>query len=249
MERFLHERGFLVMKDPQDIPSCFARDWYDRIDWDKTKVWLHEGVFLDPFNIYIHAKSPEAYNTIQRDLIRELRTWVDDKLNQTPVALALSRQDAEMIGLWGDQVGDVVVVLETGYTLAKKVGASALEDNRGQVASGHGRIKPTSETRYGTEKAIFSIAGAGIKKGYSRPVEKLGHMRLIDVTPTLCHLLGIQPPAQSQGAVAYDLFEGNEMVRERPSPTPGYGPTKHYKKWMQGFLYDFGLLKDETNPC
>jgi hypothetical protein len=146
-------------------------------------------------------------------------------------------------------VGDVVVVLETGYTMAKKVGETAIEDNMGHVASGHGRIKPTSETRYGTEKAVFSIAGPGIKKGYTRPVDTLGHIRLIDITPTLCHLLKIQPPAQSQGAVAYDLFEGTEMVRERPKSTPVYGPTKEYKKWMQGHLYDFGLLKDETNPC
>lgn len=249
MERFLQDRGFLVLKDPKATPSCFARDWYEQIDWNKTKVWLHEGVFLDPFNIYIHAKSPEDRKTIQRDLIRELRTWVDDKTKETPVAMALSKQDAEMIGMWGDQVGDVVVVLETGYTMAKKVGETALEDNMGHVASGHGRIKPTSETRYGTEKAIYAIAGPKFKKGYSRPVDQLGHLRLIDVTPTLCHLLGIQPPAQSQGSIAYDLFQGHEMVRERPKPTPAYGPTKEYKQRMQGHLYDFGLLKDETNPC
>jgi predicted AlkP superfamily phosphohydrolase/phosphomutase len=249
MERFLQDRGFLVLKDPKATPSCFARDWYERIDWEKTKVWIHEGVFMDPFNIYINAKSPEQYRMIQRDLIRELRTWVDEKFNQTPVAMALSKQDAEMIGLWGDQIGDVIVVLETGYTMAKKVGEKALEDNMGQVASGHGRIKPTSETRYGTEKALFSIAGPGIKKGYTRPVDRLGHMRLLDVTPTICYLLGIDPPAQCQGAVLYDLFEGREMVRQRPQPTPPYVPTKHYKEWMQGHLYDFGLLKDETVPC
>jgi arylsulfatase A-like enzyme len=119
----------------------------------------------------------------------------------------------------------------------------------GHVASGHGRIKPTSETRYGTEKAIYAISGPKFKKGYSRPMDRLGHLRLIDVTPTLCHLLGIQPPAQSQGSIAYDLFQGHEMVRERPKPTPAYGPTKEYKQRMQGHLYDFGLLKDETNPC
>jgi hypothetical protein len=225
------------MKDPKASPSCFARDWYDRIDWDKTKVWLHEGVFLDPFNIYIHAKTPEEYKKIQKDLIRELRTWVDEKQNETPVAMALTKQDAEMIGLWGDQVGDVIVVLETGYTLAKKVGETALEDNLGHVASGHGRIKPTSETQYGTEKAIYAISGPKFKKGYQRPVDKLGHIRLIDIAPTLCHLLGIQPPAQSQGSVAYDLFAGHEMVRERPKPTPVYKPTKEYKKRMQDHLY------------
>lgn len=249
MELFLKERGFLVLKDPEETPTTFLNDWHNRIDWEKTKVWLHEGVFLDPFNLYINTKSPEEYKSIQRDLIRELRTLVDPKTNQTAVAMALSKQDAEMIGLWGDQVGDVVVVLETGYTLAKKAGGTVLEDNQGQVASGHGRIKPTSETRYGTEKAIFAIAGPGIKKGYARPVDKLGHIRLLDVTPTLCHLLGIQAPAQNQGLVLWDLIEGYEMVRERPNPTPEYGPTKHYKEWLQHFMYGFGLLKDETNPC
>ena len=43
MERFLQERGFLVLKDSKAAPSCFARDGYERIDWDKTKVWLHAG--------------------------------------------------------------------------------------------------------------------------------------------------------------------------------------------------------------
>ena len=32
-----------------------------------------------------------------------------------------------------------------------------------------------------------------------------------DVVPTLCTLFTVPPPAQSQGAVAYDLFEGHEM--------------------------------------
>jgi hypothetical protein len=61
--------------------------------------------------------------------------------------------------------------------------------------------------------------------------------------------LGIQAPAQNQGLVLWDLIEGYEMVRERPNPTPEYGPTKHYKEWLQHFMYGFGLLKDETNPC
>jgi predicted AlkP superfamily phosphohydrolase/phosphomutase len=249
MERFLFEKGFLVFKDPNTKKTCFTHGWYDKIDWDRSKVWLHEGVFLDPFNIFINAKSKDEFEQIQNDLIRELRTWVDPKLNRTPVALALSKRDAELIGLWGDQVGDVVVVLDTGYTIAKKEGPQPLGDNTGQVAAGHGRMIPTSETAYGTEKAIFSIAGPGIKKGYQRPADKLGHIKLMDVTPTLCHLLGIQPPAQSQGAIAYDLIEGHEMVRERPASTPQYGPTKHYKQWMQDYLYEWGLLKEETVPC
>lgn len=249
MERFLYDRGFLAFKDPDTPKTNYLPDWYDRIDWEKSKVWLHEGAYFDPFNIFINAKNPDEYKAIQRDLLRELRTWVDDKLNQTPVVMALSKRDAEMIGLWGDQVGDVVVVLDTGYSIGRKDSPTPIQDNTGQLVSGHGRVIPTSETEYATEKAIFTIAGPGIKKGYERPTDKLGHIRLLDVTPTLCHLLGIEPPAQCQGAVAYDLFEGHEMVRKRPDPTPEYAPTKHIKSWMQKHLYEYGLLKEDTMPC
>ena len=249
MERFLFDRGFLALKDPNTPKTSFAQGWYDKIDWDKTKTWVHEGVFLDNFNIWINAKNPKEYEEIQSNLIRELRTWIDPKLNKTPVALALSKRDAELIGLWGDQVGDVIVVLESGYNMGRRDNPVPVDDNKGQVVSGHGRMIPTNETKFGTEKAIFTIAGPGIKKGYERPASKLGHIRLVDVTPTLCHLLGIQPPAQSQGAIAYDVFEGHEMVRERPGVTPAYGPTKTYKQAMQKHLYDWGLLKEETIPC
>jgi len=250
METFLIDKGFLVLRDPTLPKTTFVSGWYDKIDWDKSRVWLHEGVFLDPFNIYINAEKGSAkYDQIQRDLIRELRTWVDPDTQQTVVAMALSKRDVQLIGLWGNQVGDVIVVLEGGYQMGRKDSPVTLEDNSGTVVSGHGRMIPTYETTYGTEKAIFTIAGPGIKRGYERPVDTLGPIKLLDVTPTLCHLLGIAPPAQSQGAIAHDLFEGHEMVRQRPDPTPEYAPIKHYKGWMQKHLYDYGILKEESVPC
>jgi len=249
MERFLYDRGFLVFKDPATPKTCFVPGWYDKIDWEKSKVWLHEGAFVDSFNIYVNAKNAGEYKCIQRDVLRELRGWIDEKYNQNVVALALGKRDAELIGLWGDQVGDIVVVLESGYQMGKKDSPLPLQDNTALLVSGHGRMIPTNETVFGTERAIFTIAGPGVKKGYERPAGKLGHVRLIDVTPTLCHLLGIQPPAQSQGAIIYDLLEGHEMVRERPPTTPKYEPTRKYKQWWSQFREQKGLLAEESIPC
>ncbi|MHB1417911.1 MAG: alkaline phosphatase family protein [Chloroflexota bacterium] len=250
MEKFLFDKGFLVFKDPKTPKTTIAENWYDKLDWDKTKVWLHEGVFLDTFNIYINAeKDTPKYDEIQRDLIRELRTWVDDKMKQTVVAFAFSKRDAELVGLWGDQVGDVVVALEGGYQMGRKDSPTSVTDNTGHVASGHGRMISTFEGNVGTEKAIFVLSGPGIKQGYERPADKLGHIKLVDVTPTLCHILGIQPPAQSQGAVAYDLLEGHEMVRERPTPTPYVEGMSDYKRWFLEHFFHKGLLAEESIPC
>jgi len=250
MEKFLCDTGLLVLKSPEAPKCTMAENWNDSIDLQRSKVWLHEGVFLDTFNIYVNApKGSAEYDEIQRDLVRELRTWVDDKTKQTVAALVLAKRDAELIGLWGDQVGDVVVVLEGGYQMGRKDSPTALADNTGHVASGHGRMLPTYESTYGTEKAIFLIAGPGIKQGYERPAEQLGHIKLLDVTPTLCHLLGIQPPAQAQGAIAYDLLEGHEMARERPNPTPVVEGLSDYKKWFMEHFYTKRLLSEESIPC
>ncbi|MHB1134826.1 MAG: alkaline phosphatase family protein [Chloroflexota bacterium] len=250
MERFLFDKGFLVFKDPKAPKTTMVEHWYEQLDMEKTKVWLHEGVFLDTFNIYVNAPvgSPE-YEEIQRDLIRELRTWVDDKSKQTVCAFAFSKADAEMVGLWGDQVGDVVVALEGGYQLGRGDSAQAVIDNLGHVASGHGRMKPTYESTYGTEKAIFVISGPGIKQGYERPAEQVGHMHLLDVTPTFCHILGIQPPAQAQGTIIYDLLEGHEIARQRPNPTPEIEGLTDYKKWFLEHFYTKKLLTEESIPC
>ena len=111
IEKFLFDKGFLTLKDSRAPKTTMAEGWYNQIDWQKSQVWLHEGVFLDTFNIYVNApKGSAEYEQIQRDLIRELRVWVDDKSRQTVAALVLSKRDAELIGLWGDQVGDVVGV-------------------------------------------------------------------------------------------------------------------------------------------
>jgi predicted AlkP superfamily phosphohydrolase/phosphomutase len=250
MEKFLFDKGFLAFKDPRAPKTTMAEGWYDQIDWEKSKVWLHEGVFLDTFNIYVNAPQGSAeHEEIQRHLIRELRTWVDDKAKQTVAALVLSKRDAELIGLWGDQVGDVVVVLEGGYQLGRADSAVAVADNLGHLASGHGRMLPTYESTYGTEKAIFIIAGPGIKPGYERPAEQLGHIKLVDVTPTLCHILGIQPPAQAQGAIAYDLLEGHDMARQRPNPTPQVEGLSDYKAWFLEHFYTRRLLSEESIPC
>jgi hypothetical protein len=144
---------------------------------------------------------------------------VDKEAGQTPVAIALPKRDAYLLKQWGDQCGDVVFTWNHGYVSGYL--AQWLEIEGGGAAGAprvygghHGGFLPTDNgfcSTFGT----FIVAGEGLKKGYERPAEILGYIHAVDVVPTLCHLFGVQPPAQSQGAVAYDLFEGHEMLRKR----------------------------------
>ncbi|MDE2998850.1 MAG: hypothetical protein OXU79_07215 [Gemmatimonadota bacterium] len=78
----------------------------------------------------------------------------------------------------------------------------------------HGGFLPTS-SEVSSSFGSWLIAGPGVKRGYERPVDKLGYIHAADVVPTFCRILRAEPPRQAQGAVAMDLFEGHEMVRER----------------------------------
>jgi arylsulfatase A-like enzyme len=57
-------------------------------------------------------------------------------------------------------------------------------------------------------QTAFALAGAGVAAGAD-----LGRIRQIDVAPTLCLLLGIEPPAQATGAVLTPALA-------RPAPMP-----------------------------
>ncbi len=52
------------------------------------------------------------------------------------------------------------------------------------------------------------IIGKEIKKGYLRPFQQLGPIQLVDVAPTIAHILGILPPYHVSGYILYDFFEG-----------------------------------------
>ncbi|GAJ24214.1 unnamed protein product, partial [marine sediment metagenome] len=112
MRKFLYEKGFLALKDPakgldrDETPN-------ENIDWTKTKAYMKSGRGYD---IFVNApEGSSEYINIQNDLIRVLRTWVDEDANMCPVAIALRKKDAPLLGFWGEQCGDVVFVNEDGY--------------------------------------------------------------------------------------------------------------------------------------
>lgn len=144
---------------------------------------------------------------------------MDEETGQTPVAIALPKRDAYLLGQWGDQCGDVIFAWDHDYVsgyYSQWLGIEGGGNVGAPLVYGahHGGFIPT-DNGFSSTFGSFLLSGPGLKKGYERPVERLGYIHAVDVVPTICHILGVEAPAQSQGAVARDLFEGHEMVRER----------------------------------
>lgn len=215
IRKFLHEKGFIALKsgtEGVEYDIVLEKD----LDWKKTKAFLKDD---KGFDIYINASPGEIFNEIERDLLLALRTWIDNETGRTPIAIALPKRDAYILGQWGDQCGDVIFTWDHGYVSGyygqwKGIVGGGVVGAPQVYGAHHGGFIPTqSETS--SSFGSFLLAGPDLKKGYERSTEMLGYIHATDIVPTLCHLFGVSPPAQSQGAIAYDLFKGIEMTRQR----------------------------------
>ena len=215
IRKFLHDSGFTVIKDGEErLERDDIRE--DDIDFEKTTAYLKDD---KGFDIFINADPGHEFDRIERDLLVALRTWVDEEFGTTPVAIALPRRDAYLLGQWGDQCGDVIFAWDHGYVSGYYgqwegiVGGGSAGAPK-VFGAHHGGFIPT-QSEVSSSFATLMLSGPGLKKAYTRPAETLGYIHAVDIVPTFCHLLGVDPPLQSQGTIAHDMFEGHEMVGRR----------------------------------
>ncbi|MHB1134053.1 MAG: alkaline phosphatase family protein [Chloroflexota bacterium] len=127
---------------------------------------------------------PEDFEKVQQQMIDALYQYVDPKTGKRPVALALSKQDARLLGLYGENCGDVV------YALYPSFGGQ------------HGHILPTAKWGIGDLAGLFVLNGPGIKQGHR--LARTVH--LTDLVPTVCYAADLPVPATVDGAVIYQAF-------------------------------------------
>ena len=178
--KVLEETGFLVYQESADDRRA--------IDWTKTQA-----VPVGLVHIFINLKGrepdgavePEDYEKTQLDIIAALHTYTDKATGRHPFALALTRQDAEILNLWGELVGDVVYAL------------------RPEFDGAHGKQLPSVSFGIGGQHSTFVMAGAGVRQG----VALQRQVRCVDVAPTLCYLLGVPMPQNVEGGIIYEALE------------------------------------------
>ena len=154
----------------------------------KTKALPQRSLY-----VYVNLKGrdpegivePADYEKVQQEIIDALLGYVDPKTGQRPVSIALSKRDARILGLYGDDVGDVVYAVYP------------------QFGSQHGQILPTAEYGMGSLKALFTFTGPGVKTGH-----RLQRTAWItDMVPTICYLMNWPVPENTEGAVLYQILE------------------------------------------
>jgi len=146
--------------------------------------------------VYVNLKSKypggivedEDYEKVRAEIIDALLDYKHPDTGERPVMCALPKEDAKVFGMGGEQAGDVVYVLKPEYMAE------------------HGYGFPTGESGCGSLKNVMMWRGPGVKQGYvyDRP------RWLADVVPTFCHATGNPMPADTEGAVCYQIFEEHD---------------------------------------
>lgn len=132
---------------------------------------------------------PQEEDAVRAEVAAVFRGLRDPATGQ-PVVLDLidSRTPTEP-GIGGPTGGDLYLSIAPGYALSGDLAGEVLESTR---PKGDHVLNPERPEL----KAGFVVAGPGVSIGAD-----LGGVRLIDIAPTLCALLGIDPPAHATGAV------------------------------------------------
>ncbi len=199
MAKVLGEAGLLVKKEielpawmaniPENVRNDFSK-MVERMDASKSKAIPQRICY-----VYVNLKGrdpegivePEDYEKTQREIIEALMAYRHPKTGKCPFIMALPKREAALLGLWGDQVGDVVYAVWPEYSMQ------------------HGPILPTSGYGIGDLRTLCVFYGPeiGIKKGFNMQ----RRCNLVDLAPTFSYLTGWPVPEDAEGSVVYQIME------------------------------------------
>lgn len=182
----------------------------DEVDWEHTQAFA-AGNFV---YLNLEGREPtgivpaQAAEGLKEKVIAGLLSLEDPVRRERPVLMAGVKEHFEPLGAHGPGAGDVVFVCRSGYQS---------RNNRGDLytptrllrefTSAHDHFWPFDPR---IQTRLFA-AGPSFRSGYRHPRSE----SLIDVAPTLCAALGIEPPAQCEGRPLPGLLRPDA----RPFPT------------------------------
>ncbi|MEK3673061.1 alkaline phosphatase family protein [Paenibacillus sp. FSL R10-2771] len=160
------------------------------IDWSRTTAVAQRATF-----IYLNVKGrdpqgivdPADYDSTVAKIIDDLYSYRDPKTGRRVISFALNRNDMEVVGLGGENSGDIFYILEPDFTRCHGNGLS-------------------NHTLLGySMRALFIALGAGVKSG-----EVIGRkVKVVDIVPTICHLTGSPVPENAEGGIIYQILAGS----------------------------------------
>ena len=159
------------------------------IDWSKTLAvpQRSNSIFINLKGRNPHGiVDPKDKYELEERIMTDMYQLTDEKTGHRVFSIVFRNQDAINLGVGGEGAGDIIYYLAEGHT----------GEHGDSLSTIHG-ICDTSVA------SIFIAAGKGIKKNFVTD----SYIRHADVTPTAALLMGLEMPAQCEGAPVYQILE------------------------------------------
>jgi predicted AlkP superfamily pyrophosphatase or phosphodiesterase len=166
-------------------------DGEGRLDLARTRAYYSPGqyVLINRVSRAGGIVTPAEEEGVRRAVARALRAAPAEARGPVVLDVLDPRTPGAGPSFGGPQGGDLYLSVAPGYNVSARLDGPAVET-----------VRPRGEHLLDPQRPAmhvgFAMAGAGVAAGAD-----LGLIRQIDIAPTLCLLLGIEPPAQATGLV------------------------------------------------
>jgi predicted AlkP superfamily phosphohydrolase/phosphomutase len=188
LNEWLVQEGYLVLHETPKVPSRLEGL---KIDWSRTTAWGSGGYYG---RLFLNVKgrepqglvAPEAYEAVRDRLIAELKALGDPQ--GEPIGTRVLKPEQLYRTVRGTAPPDLLVYFgNLRWRSVGTVGTGAIhtfENDTGPDDANH------------AQDGMLIATGPGIA-----PCGPLAGMQLMDVTPTILQLFGLEIPADLQGKV------------------------------------------------
>jgi predicted AlkP superfamily phosphohydrolase/phosphomutase len=227
---FVSDHGAMPIWKIVNIPSVFSKAGLIQYNWNSNEKkyiidWKNSVTFpyMDPPFVWVNLENRDPHGIVKQKDYEEIRDKIIDTLykikdpetNERVIQLALKKEEASEYGLNGDRIGDVIYFLKPSYglfdgdlssldssSITKRAFKGPICDYSRIFFGAHSYYLPEAKLGDYSISVPLIINGPGIKKGIT--IEN--KVELIDLAPTIAHLLKIPVPRDCQGSILHDIF-------------------------------------------
>ncbi len=196
---------------------------FGALDWAGTRAFSEETNTFPSIWINVKGRDPEGtvkpgaeYEQLRDELLARLLEWPNPESGEPVIAQAWHREEL----FHGEAVADAPdIVLEPAlnqgysYTLLPTSGSQLLLTGPVRLLTPSERQGAKGGSMNGSHRpdGILILHGAGVLRGAT-----LGETHIVDLAPSILHLLGAHLPPYLDGRVLQEAFVGNAQVRIAP---------------------------------
>ncbi len=213
------DHGMPANRKAVALVNAFREKGWVSISDDGTHVVPEQSkLFVEQNHLWINLQGreptgvvpPERYEELRAEVQALMRDMRDPETGEHVFSFVLTREEAPVVGLYGRHVGDLVFCYAGGYRWS---GDAVLRMGEERVVfpcggGNHGPMIPCYETETTTVYGMLMLAGPGVREGLIERPDQKGARSTLDVAPTLAHLMGMPPLAQSEGRVLHEFLSG-----------------------------------------